>query len=1218
MPAPWQAPRPGRSEAETKTVRDILTALAGAVILILVAALAVPPLVAWESYRTLVDRAIGRSLGLDARTEGRIGVRLLPSPRLSVDRLRIGGQADKPALDLQSVGAEIGLTPLLTGDIRFTETRIGRAEIKLPISNDDAIRLPADLYRTLADQDLAIEDLTIGQVVLTTLVPQSGRTDQVRAETVHLSAPRLLGPWRIEGVSGAVAFRVATGEPAEDGSVAVKISGGGDTHPRFEADARIRLDAMPGEPEAAGDALRAMIPKAEGTARVVVGPPVQAAGAYLPFSLGGTFKARGPIVRFSDLKAEIDPGGQAMRLAGTGRIDLRAWRAALTLETRRLDLDAFLISTGGQALLARGMPRASSELPMMVDLDLGIESVALGLDDWTKLQLSGTFDRTGGLALRRFSVTAPGEAALTASGEFDTQPALRFTGNVSLDAAASDGFGRYLRKFGLGGPAVAVMDGRPIQASADLSTASPSLSLRNLRLSLGEARITGNARYTQAEAGGRGRFDAQLSAQGIDIAALPSFGSALSGLHDHDIGLTIQARDVRYGPAGARSGNGTIAASIQSDGASLNVGSLDVTDVAGANAKLSGRIAPDGSGRIAGRMWAPVAAPLIALLDRTWIAEARMIPGFLRAGALDLAVTLEREAGDADTLRTSADGIAAGGSLDLDLLSRSGRIDSLSLGLTTPLAGRWFEREDMIALRKPAALRITGTRGQAGADGAVPPLGLDISGTIADLTLSTMKPVVPGPGQTPPEAGEIRVKTPDIAPFLLLAGSTSALPSPLPADLLVGLSRAGRDAHADVAGRIAGATILANVNRSPAGDIFGSVALGRLSLPWLAAALVIPPDGKKQEAGDGARFGAPPADRPPIDLDVRVDALDLGRRFTAEGAAFGARLDNGVLSIRDLSGRLAGGRLMGTLTLSRQGGAAAITGEGSLSDASIVDLVGPGPISGRASATLRFGASGQSVTNMANNLGGSGDIALTDLVLPGGDPGGIERALARALAEDDPLRDGRLQALVAEELGAAPMAVKGTVKAPATLSGGSLRAAPLAFDLGGPRWAGTLGIDLNTGRFDARGTLTGGGSPKGWTGGVPSVQLVYSGPLSKPERSVDAGPLTNGLAAVVLQRELDKIELFEADQIERQRRRARIEMDRARAAAIKAAADKAAAEKAAAEKAAAEKAAAEEAARQARIRALAPGLEDAARRAADGLPVLEVPGRAVDPTAPQP
>ncbi|GJE18329.1 AsmA family protein [Methylobacterium marchantiae] len=1168
-------------------MRDILTALAGAVILILVAALAVPPLVAWESYRTLVDRTIGHSLGLDAHTEGRIRVRLLPSPSLRVDRLRIGGQADRPALDLQLVKAEIALSPLLTGEIRFTETRIGRAEIKLPISEDDAVRLPADLYQTLSSQDLAIEGLSIGQVILTTLVPRSGRTDQVRAETVHLSAPRLLGPWRIEGMSGAVPFRIATGEPADDGSVAVKFSGGGDTHPRFEADTRIRLEPMAGEAPPAAGTLRAMIPKAEGTARIVVGPPVQVAGAYLPFSLGGAFKARGPLVRFSEVKAEIDPGGQAMRLAGTGRIDLRSWRAALTLEARRLDLDAFLLSTGGQALLARGMPRAGSELPMMVDLDLSLESIALGLDEWSNLRLSGTFDRTGGLALRRFSVTAPGEAALTASGELDTQPTPRFTGNVSLDAAASDGFGRYLRKFGLGGPAIAVMDGRPIQASADLSAASPTVSLRNLRLSLGEARITGNARFTQAEAAGRGRFDAQLSAQGIDIATLPAFGGVLNGLHDHDIGLTIQARDVRYGPAGAHSGNGTIAASIQSDGASLDVGSLDVTDLAGANAKLSGRIAPDGSGRISGRMSAPVAAPLMALLDRIWIAEARMIPAFLRAGALDLAVTLEREAGAADTLRTSASGTAAGGNLDLDLLARAGRIDNLSLELTTPIAGRWFEREDVAALRKGAALRITGTRGRTTADGSVPPLGLDISGTIADLTLSTVKPVVPGPGRAPPEAGEIQVKTSDLAPFLMLAGSTAALPSPLPAEFQVGLSRAGRDAHADVTGRIAEGTVLANLNRSPDGDIFGSVALGRLSLPWLASALIIPTEAKKPDAGDGARFAAPPPSRPPIDLEVRVDALDLGRRFTAEGAAFGARLDNGVLTLRDFNGRVAGGRLTGSVTLSRQGGAAAISGEGSLSDASIADLAGPGPVSGRASLSLRFGASGQSLASMANNLGGSGDLGLTDLVLPGGDPGGIERALVRVLAEDDPLRDGRLQTLVAEELAAAPMAVKGSVTAPTTLVGGSLRAGPVAFDLGGPRWAGTLSVNLATGRVEARGTLTSDRAPKGWTAGSPAVQLGYSGPIAKPERSVDTGPLTNGLAAMVLQRELEKIELFEADQLERQRRRARIEMDKARAAALKAAADKAAAEKAAAERAASE-----EAERRARLRAD----EDAARQ----------------------
>ncbi|TXN54261.1 AsmA protein, partial [Methylobacterium sp. WL6] len=221
---------------------------------------------------------------------------------------------------------------------------------------------------------------------------------------------------------------------------------------------------------------------------------------------------------------------------------------------------------------------------------------------------------------------------------------------------ASDGLGRYLRRLGLDGPPTALLDGRPVEVSAEVSAAGTAFSLRNLRLALGEAQVTGNARYTPAEGRTRGRFDAQIRARGLDVAGLPPLGNALAGLHGHDLGLTIEARDLRYGATGT--GNGTLSASIQSDGAALVVDSLDVTDLAGANAKLSGRIGADGTGRVAGRLSAPVAAPLLALVDRVWIAETRLIPAFLRAGALDLAVTLERDAGDADALRLAATGQA--------------------------------------------------------------------------------------------------------------------------------------------------------------------------------------------------------------------------------------------------------------------------------------------------------------------------------------------------------------------------------------------------------------------------------------------------------------------------------------------------------------------------------------------------------------------------------
>ncbi|WP_336487312.1 AsmA family protein [Methylobacterium nigriterrae] len=1179
-------------------MRDILTALAGAVILILVAALAVPPFIDWQGQRAAVDRAISRSLNLPVRSEGRIEVRLLPSPRLRVDRLRLGDEPGKPALDARFVKAEIALTPLLKGEFRFTETRIGRAEVRLPVTEGDAILLPPDLSETLRGRDLAIEDLRIQQFLLTTLVPATGRTDQVGAENLRLQAPSLAGPWRVEGTSGGVPFRFASGEPAQDGSVSVKLSGGGDTQPRFEADARIAL--VPLDPAAAQPGqTRALVPESEGSARLVVGPPTQAAGAYLPFALGGKFKARGPIARFEGVNAEIDPGGQAIRLAGTGQIDLRNWRAGLNLEARRVDLDAFLLSTAGRALVARGVPRGLAKgsigLPVMLDLDLAVESVALGLEDWSNLKLGGTLDRTGGFLLRRFRAQAPGAASLAGSGEIDTEPGPRFTGEVSLAAPASDGLGRYLRRLGLEGPWISILDGRPVEVSADVSAASPDFSVRNLRLSLGEARITGNARYTGPDRGGRGRFDAQIAARGIDIAALPSFSTALASLHGQDLGLTLKARDVRYGPAGAHSGNGTIAASIQSDGTSLVVDSLDVTDLAGANAKLSGRIDRDGAGRISGRVTAPVAAPLLALLDRVWVAEARLIPAFLRTGALDLGVSLERNAGEADVLRTAAKGTAAGGSLDVSLLSRAGHVEGLDLTIATPRAGIWFGRDDIAGLRQPASLTIAGARKQAGADSAAAGLALSASGIVAGLKLATDEPIRVATDGEPPSSGAIRAETPDLGPFLALLG-TAPLPGAWPANLAIGLSRSGTDAGARLTGEVAGGSIEATLARSPDGAVSGSATLGRLSLPQVAAALVVPPSPRGAEATpdggwSGTRFASAPANQPRLDLDLRVGTLELGRGLTASATAFRLGLADGALTLRDLAGNLAGGRIAGTATLARRGKDASLSGEGTISDAAIPLLADGGPIQGRLTAALRFGGAGDSPAALVANLAGSGEIRLAGLTLPRADPSALSRALARALGEDDPLREGRLQTLVSEEFAAGPARASAPAGAPATIVGGSLRAGPIELDLGPARWSGTLGYDFRAGRLDARGTLTGGGAPKGWTGGTPSVQLGFSGALAAPERSVDAGALTNGLAAVVLQRELEKIELLEADQVERQRRRARVEMDKARTAALKAAA-----ERAAAEKAAAEKAAAEEAARQARARAQQAAAEENARQ----------------------
>ncbi|UIY41629.1 AsmA family protein [Methylobacterium radiotolerans] len=738
-------------------MRDLLTALACAVILVLVAALAVPPFVDWQAHRGLVDRALARSLGVPVRTDGRIEVRLLPSPRLRVDRLHLGTDPDRPSLDARFVKAEIALAPLLKGEFRFTETRIGRAEIKLPVAGPDTLKLPPDFGGALRDRDLAIENLQIQQFLVTTQVPATGRTDQLYVQDLRLQAPALVGPWRIEGTSGGIPFRAVSGTPGPDGRLAAKISGGGDAAPRFEADARFGLAPA----EAGGTQV-----EAEGSARLVVGPPTQAAGAYLPFSLAGTFKARGTQVRFEAIDLAIDPGGRALRLGGTGRLDLRQWRAGLTLDARRLDLDAFLASAEGQNLIARGLPRSAGSLPAMLDLDLTVGSAVLGGEDWSNLALTGTLERAGGLLLRRFAVTGPAESTVTASGQVETAP-LRFSGPVALAAPDSEALGRYLRRLGAEGPLVALLDGRKIEAAADLSAAGTGLSLRNMRLGLGPARITGNARYTAAEGTERGRFEAQIRATGLDIAGLPPLGTALGTLRDTDLALTLEAKDVRFGAAG--SGTGTIAARIQSDGAGLTVDSLDVTDLAGASARLSGQIGADGTGRVSGRLKAPAAAPLLGLLERVWVGEIRLLPAFLRDAPLDLAVTLDREGGAAAALRTQARGSAGGGTLDLTLASRGARIEGGTATLAAPRAGPWFGRTDIPGLQQPAELHLTAERpdGQA--------LALTANGTVAGLRLATGRPILVGPDFVP-TGGTLRADTADLAPFLTLAGAATLAP----------------------------------------------------------------------------------------------------------------------------------------------------------------------------------------------------------------------------------------------------------------------------------------------------------------------------------------------------------------------------------------------------------------------------------------------------------
>lgn len=1147
-------------------MRDILTVLAAVLILILVAALVAPPFINWGAHRAAIDAALGRAAGTELRTEGAIAVRLLPSPRVRVEHLQLGDDGvDGPSLSARTVEAEVALTSLLRGEVRFTRTRIDRAELRLPTTREGGWALPLDA--AALRRGWTFEDAAIARLVVTTVRPATGRTDQFLAEAMQIGADRLTGPWRLEGTTGGVPFRVVTGELTAEQTLQVKIAGGGDAFPRFEIDARASLSTAP-----------STTPGLQGTARILSGPPAQvaSAGYPIPLVIQTSFKSLDGRIELDPLSIEVGEGGPSVRLTGTGAVRVDEPRLSLKLEGRRLDLDAFVLSPTGQDAIER-LAGGKLSLPIPVDVELTLNSIALAQDELVNVALRASM-ADGRAEIERLEAVAPGQTRISVAGEAKLDLQGGASGRVSITSAGADRFMRYLSRFGLT-VWPAALDGQGLEASADFSLAAPVASFRNLRVKLGDATLTGSARHTAPMGQTRGKLEAQLAVTGLDLAQMPQLGSVFVATQALDVSFILDARNVRHG---SRGGAGRVSTRIISEGATLVVDSLDIVDLAGANARVSGRIAPDGSGRITGKVTAQRAAPLVDLLGSVWIGGvSRLVPPFLREGELDLDVAAERAgSGGAPSLRITAKGRAAGSALDADVLIVGGATEVLSGHLSTDAVGRWLGRPDLAGLRRPARLDVRGAR--AGLGG----FELTLSGDFGGVRLATVRPFALGP-EAVVEGGEADLSSEDVSPFLPLLGEGASAAGPVPAQLRVTLGRERDVARFRTRGRVAGGEVDAQLAARSRADVSGTVALDRLSLPWLASAFGLnPAPDPRASLWPTGRFGQGGGLIAGAQVGFKVRELLFGRGLTGADAAFDAALTPESLSVRNLRAGVAGGRLASSFTIGRQGSQASLNGEGTLDGAMLRALAGTTPFEARLTGNLRFGASGESVAALVSNLSGAGDIQLGGLVVPNADPGAIERALPRLLADGDPLASRRIEALVSEELVRGPL--RASAAAPASMVGGVLRLTPVTANAGAGVWQGTVGFDVKDLSLDARGTLTARSGPKGWTGAPPALGLAWRGPLAAPSREMDVGPLTSGLAAIVLQRELEKIEAFEVEANERLRLNNRREMDRQRdrdRIAAEEAARRAAAEEAA--RRAAEEAtrrAAEEAARQARLR----------------------------------
>ena len=124
-------------------MQTTLLGLAIAVILALVSALIAPLVVDWNRYRGAFEQEASQLTGLTVRVNGAIDARILPTPHIKLRDVEVGEPGQQPQVQADSIELEVGLGPMLRGEVQATELRLVAPQINLGLDRSGAIDWPA-------------------------------------------------------------------------------------------------------------------------------------------------------------------------------------------------------------------------------------------------------------------------------------------------------------------------------------------------------------------------------------------------------------------------------------------------------------------------------------------------------------------------------------------------------------------------------------------------------------------------------------------------------------------------------------------------------------------------------------------------------------------------------------------------------------------------------------------------------------------------------------------------------------------------------------------------------------------------------------------------------------------------------------------------------------------------------------------------------------------
>ena len=1141
----------------------------------LVAALVGPFLVDWTAYRATFEQHAERMFGHKVRVLGDADASILPIPSLTFSDVRVG-EAEDPLMTVEKFAVRIELAPLLQGEIKVIDMRLEKPAVNLSL--DETGRLdwmmgfgPGDAARQIEPDSVQLKNVDIrnGSVQLTDA--RTGELHQLSNINVALDAQSLIGPFKVEGGAqfnaAPVTLSIATGRRRDDGALRIKAE-------LVPADRPISL-SMDGDLTDDG-----AVPTYAGVFAVerIFDEGHPAGAADTPWKADGKFELSSEKLFLKDFKLSHGPQDRPYGLSGTATLtlgDKKRFDVALT--SKQIDLDRTLgkgpsdpanIQSAFKALVdgISGLPAPK------IDgwVGLSVPAIVIGGGIIQDVQLDAVTDENGWL-IDKLQARLPGRTHLRMPfvdkgrglkhepGRLQLGGNTVFESEISLTCEQPAAFFAWWQRGREAGSA----NLEPFAIKGYLSAGTGGIGLSELVATTNNSRIIGSVTWRPASGENRAEVTADLEANRLNVDQIATTIDLLVpretgadggrlGLQSN-IGVHIVSERLIIGDIAAA---GIDVSARLADG-DVSINKFELSDLAGAKISAKGSVkdvlsAPDG--RLDASIQAKTLTGLVALADR--LAPNSSVAQWFKTAAgsmapIDLKVGFEARGG---TEETEAD------------ISIGGTAANTKVAIASTFTGRpqdWRDGEVTVDVtldgRDSVGMLNQLGMGLIAVDDPIPgELRLKAQGRLADnLTVdfysraagvdATIVGALGAPSDGPIWVNvDTRFRTEDIGPLALANGRmVPMLDGAIGVDLSAKMiGEPERFELSDLTGHVAGTSVTGWMTvdvTGPRAKLRGdlkteSLDIGSVAQLNLGANALNPALEGGSSIWPATPFGAPIL--PDVDVNVRFAApkMSINGRVI-ERARLDVETRPGTLSITGLSGETLGGKIKANLRLKRNEGEAVASGNISLSGIALEDVMwrrNDRPVvTGIADLNLDFDGTGRSVSAIVAGLSGRGAFSVREGLLRYVNPRAFS-AVMRAVDAGLELEDEKIRSAFEGHLDVGTFTFD-RVDGVLAIASGTARARNISVDGDMASAFGSAAIDLDAWRMRGDWTLKVDPGENAVTGAEPQVGLVFEGPLEAPVRRIDIQPFTAFLTLRAFEQEVRRIEIMQADILERER-----------------------------------------------------------------------------------